>query len=75
MLNKPKRCVTLRRDGEDFIVVLEPEDIVAFRNADANALRKICAFLGWKIVSDMSDPLERWHRKWRVLKIAACRNC
>jgi hypothetical protein len=37
--------VALRRDGEDFIVVLEPQDIVAFRNADANALRKICAFL------------------------------
>jgi hypothetical protein len=58
MLNKPKRCVTLRRDGEDFIVVLKPEEIVAFRNADANALRKICAFLGWKIVSDTSDTLD-----------------
>jgi hypothetical protein len=41
--------VALRPDGEDFIVVLEPEDI-----ADANALRKVCAFLGCKIVSDTS---------------------
>jgi hypothetical protein len=45
--------VALRPDGKDFIVVLEPEDI-----ADANALRKVCAFLGCKIVSDTSDPLD-----------------
>jgi hypothetical protein len=32
--------VTLRRDGEDFVVAFYPEDIVVFRNPDPQALRK-----------------------------------
>lgn len=52
ILNKPRRCVALRRDRDDFIVTFQPEDIVAFRDHDGNALRKVCTFLRWKIVSD-----------------------
>jgi hypothetical protein len=52
--SKPRRFVSLRRENEDFVVVFVPEDIVAFRNADAKALRKVCAFLRWQIVSDTS---------------------
>ena len=52
MLNKPRRCVALRRDDEEFIVTFQPEDSIAFRSHDAQALRKVCAFLRWKIVSD-----------------------
>ena len=32
----------------------QPEDSIAFRSHDAKALRKVCAFLRWKIVSDTS---------------------
>jgi hypothetical protein len=34
------------------LLFFEPENIVALRNSDANALRKACAFLRWHIVSD-----------------------
>ena len=40
---KPRRCVALRRDGDDFVVVFVPEDVVVFRNRDADALRRACA--------------------------------
>ena len=49
---KPRRCVALRRDGDDFVAVFVPEDVVVFRNRDADALRRACVFLRWKIVSD-----------------------
>jgi hypothetical protein len=52
MLNKPRRCVALRRDDDD---TFQPEDSIAFRSHDAKALRKVCAFLRWKIVSDTSQ--------------------
>ena len=41
--DKPRRLVSLRRDKEDFVVVIE--DVVMFRNGDASALRKVCDFL------------------------------
>ena len=44
--------MALRRDGDDFVVVFVPEDVVVFRNPNADALRRACAFLRWKIVSD-----------------------
>ena len=53
-IDRPKRLVTLRRDGDDCVVLFYPEEIVVFRNADPNALRKMCAFLRWKIISDKS---------------------
>jgi hypothetical protein len=37
---QPRRKVTIRRDENDFVIVLQPEDFVVFRNADASALRK-----------------------------------
>ena len=48
----PRRNVSLKRDGEDFIVVFEVEDIVAFRSKDANTLRKICRWLRYAITCD-----------------------
>ena len=50
--DNPRRPVSLRRDDEDFVVVVE--DVVMFRNRDAGALRKVCSFLRWKIISDTS---------------------
>jgi hypothetical protein len=52
--NKPGRLVSLRRDNEDFVVAFQPEDVVVFRNPDASALRKVCGFLRWNIISDTS---------------------
>jgi hypothetical protein len=54
-VDRPKRLVTLRREGDDFVVLFYPEDVVVFRHTDAQALRKMCAFLRWKIVSDSSS--------------------
>jgi len=48
----PKRNVSIRRDGEDFVVVLAVHGVVAFRNRDANALRKICRWLRYAIICD-----------------------
>jgi hypothetical protein len=48
----PRRNVSLRRDGEDFVVVFEVEDIVAFRSKDANTLTKICRWLRYAITYD-----------------------
>jgi hypothetical protein len=48
----PKRRVSIRRDGEDFVVVSLAEDLVVYRNHDANALRKLCRSLRWEIALD-----------------------
>jgi len=55
---KPKRLVALRRDEMDFVVAFQPEDVIIFRNPDANALRKICRPLRWKIVSDTAYTVD-----------------
>jgi hypothetical protein len=55
---KPRRLVSLRRDEMDFVVAFQPEDVIVFRNPDANALRKICRQLRWTIVSDTAYTLE-----------------
>ena len=39
---RPKRAVAIRRDGDDFVVSLMPNDVVIFRNESADALRKLC---------------------------------
>jgi hypothetical protein len=49
---EPKRLVSLRRDDSDYVVVLQPDNVIAFRSPDAAALRRVCRFLRWKIVSD-----------------------
>jgi hypothetical protein len=50
--NAPARRVSIRRDGEDFVVVSLAEDLVVFRNSDAPALRKVCRSLRREIVLD-----------------------
>ena len=47
---RPRRLVTLQRDGLEFVVSFYPEDIVVFRHTEPNALRKVCATLRWKIL-------------------------
>jgi hypothetical protein len=54
--DKPRRLVSLRPDKEDLVVVVE--EVVMFRNGDASALRKVCDFLRWKIISDTSLSIE-----------------
>jgi hypothetical protein len=49
---RPKRAVAIRRDGDDFVVSLMPNDVVIFRNESADALRKLCKGLRWAVVSD-----------------------
>jgi hypothetical protein len=53
-MEHPKRPVTLRRDGDDFVVTFYPEDAIVFRHTEPNALRKVCTGLRWKIISDGS---------------------
>jgi hypothetical protein len=54
-------------DNQDFVVVLQPEEIVVFRNRDAAALRKACTFLRRAIVT---TPHFLWaiFDRWRFLK-------
>ena len=42
-VERPKRLVTLQRDGDDFVVTFYPEDIVVFRHTEPQPLRKMCA--------------------------------
>jgi hypothetical protein len=50
--DNPKRLVSLRRDKEDFVVVVED---VMFRHGDASALRKVCNFLRWRYLLSLDD--------------------
>jgi hypothetical protein len=52
--NRPTRRVSIRPDGEDFVVVSLAENFVVFRNNDPSALRKVCRSLRWDIVIDSS---------------------
>jgi hypothetical protein len=56
------RRVSIRRDDDDFVVAFQPEDYVIFRNQDANALRKVCRFLQWEVVTDTASDLPN-HRR------------
>jgi hypothetical protein len=47
-----RRQVTMRRDGDDFVIAFESDGFIIFRNKDADALRKLCRSLRWEIVSD-----------------------
>jgi hypothetical protein len=40
-----RRKVAIRRDQEDYVIVLQPEDLVVFGNHNASALLKACNFL------------------------------
>ena len=46
--------MSIRRDDADYIVAFQPDDLIVFRNSDANALRRVCRMLRWEIVSDTS---------------------
>ena len=48
----PRRKVSIKRDGQDFLIVLEPEKIVAFRNEGLQELRKACHWLRYEIIND-----------------------
>jgi hypothetical protein len=54
----PARRVSIRPDGEDFVIVSLAENVVVYRNPDARALRKLCHSLRWEIAIDSS--LCRW---------------
>jgi hypothetical protein len=49
-----RRQVTMRRDGDDFVVATHTDGLIIFRNEDAAALRKLCRSLRWEIVRDTS---------------------
>jgi hypothetical protein len=52
-----RRQVTISRDGDDFVVTFQPDNIVAFRHAQASELRRMCHSLRWEIVSDtVAEP-------------------
>jgi hypothetical protein len=53
-VQKTPRRVSIRRDGEDFVIVSLAEDLVVYRNDDASALRKLCHSLRWEIAVDSS---------------------
>ena len=59
ILGRPKRLVTLRHDGDDFVVAFYPEDLVVFRHNEAEPPREMCAFLRCKIISDSSGSDDR----------------
>ena len=47
-----RRKVAIRRDGEDFVIAFQPEDMVVFRHSEASALRRARVVLRWEVVSD-----------------------
>ena len=52
-----------RRDGDEFVISFQPEDLIVFRHAEARALRKACVFLRWEVVSDtvpQANDLASW---------------
>jgi hypothetical protein len=44
--------VSIKRDGKDFVVAFQPDDVVVFRHQRAIPLRKLCCALRWEIASD-----------------------
>jgi len=55
-----RRQVAMRRDGDDFVVAFEPDGFIIFRNKDADALRKLCGSLRWRIVSDTTSSADEF---------------
>jgi hypothetical protein len=51
-IENPKHLVTLRRDGDDYVVAFCPENVVAFRHDEPEPLRRMCGFPRWKIISN-----------------------
>jgi hypothetical protein len=63
--NKPRRQVSIRRDGNDFVVGFLPEDFIIFRHHDVAALRKVCRALRWEI---LRDTVEEDHLRALVME-------
>ena len=58
-----RRQVTISRDGEEFVIKFQPDDIVAMRHREASELRKMCHTLRWEIVQDTvpeRDDIRSW---------------
>jgi hypothetical protein len=52
-----RKQVSISRDGDDFVVAYQPDNLIVFRHAEASALRRVCNLLRWEIVSDtVPDP-------------------
>ncbi len=51
-----RRQVTMRRDGEDFVIATHTDGLIIFRNNDPDALRKLCRSLRWEIIRDTTAP-------------------
>ena len=46
---------SISRDGDDFVVAYQPDNVIVFRHNELSALRKVCQSLRWEIVSDTVD--------------------
>ena len=58
-----RRQVTISRDGEDFVIAFQPQNIIAMRHSEAKELRRMCYSLRWEIVSDTTpepDDIRSW---------------
>jgi hypothetical protein len=55
-----RRQVTMRRDGDDFVVATHTDGLIIFRNKDAAALHKLCRSLRWEVVRDMTESDGAW---------------
>ena len=58
-----RKQVSISRDGEDFVVAYQPDNLIVFRHAEASALRRVCHQLRWEIVSDTvpeADDVRSW---------------
>jgi hypothetical protein len=58
LLKRPRRQVSIRRDGKDFVVAFQPDDVIVFRHQFASPLRKLCGSLRWEIVNDTIPSAE-----------------
>jgi len=54
-LDKPRRQVSIRPDGDAFVVAFVPGDFVVFRHHHVGALRKVCRGLRWEILRDTPE--------------------
>jgi hypothetical protein len=57
MLARAKRQVCIRRDDCDFVVAIQPDDVVIYRHSTARALRKLCGQLRLEVVADVLPEL------------------
>jgi hypothetical protein len=57
LVKNPRRKVSIRRDGADFVVAFQSNNVVVFRHHQAHPLRQLCGKLRWEVVADvLPDP-------------------